>query len=34
VFDLAHPVDAQGRREDAGLQTWIRLQSTARGGLH
>jgi hypothetical protein len=34
VLDLAHPFDAQGRREDAALQTWIRLQSTARGGLH
>jgi hemolysin activation/secretion protein len=34
VADLAVPVDTRGRQEDAGVQAWIRLQSTAGGGLH
>jgi hypothetical protein len=33
VVDIAHPLDEQGRQE-GGVQTWIRLQATARGGLH
>ena len=33
VADLAVPVDERGRREDAGLQAWVRLQSTVGGGL-
>jgi hypothetical protein len=32
--DLAVPVDERGRREDAGLQAWVRLQSTVGGGVH
>ena len=34
VTDLALPLDARGRREDAGLQAWVRLQSTVGGGVH
>jgi hypothetical protein len=33
VADLAVPVDERGRREDAGLQAWVRLQSTVGGGI-
>jgi hemolysin activation/secretion protein len=33
AIDIAHPIDNRGRDEE-GIQTWIRLQSTARGGLH
>lgn len=33
AIDVAHPIDKRGRDED-GVQTWVRLQSTARGGLH
>ena len=33
VADLAVPIDERGRREDAGLQAWVRLQSTVGGGL-
>jgi Peptidase family M1 domain/Omp85 superfamily domain len=33
VADLAVPVDERGRREDVGLQAWVRLQSTVGGGL-
>ena len=32
--DLAVPVDALGRRAGAGLQAWVRLQSTVGGGVH
>jgi hypothetical protein len=28
------PVDERGRHEDAGLQAWVRLQSTIGGGVH
>jgi hemolysin activation/secretion protein len=34
AVDVAHPLDALGRREDEGWQVWIRLQSTAGGGTH
>jgi hypothetical protein len=34
VIDMAYPVDARGRDEDEGMQVWIRLQSTAGGGIH
>jgi len=34
VTDLAVPLDARGRREEAGLQAWVRLQSTVGGGVH
>ena len=34
VVDIAHPLDKRGREEGDGVQTWIRLQTTARGGLH
>jgi hypothetical protein len=34
AIDLAHPLDAQGRRESEGLQVWLRFQSTARAGVH
>ena len=34
VTDLAVPVDERGRREQAGLQAWVRLQSTVGGGVH
>ena len=34
VADLAVPVDKRGRHEDAGLQAWVRLQSTIGGGVH
>jgi hypothetical protein len=34
VTDLAVPVDERGRREHAGLQAWVRLQSTIGGGVH
>jgi hypothetical protein len=33
VVDLAVPIDERGRREDAGLQAWVRLQSTVGGGV-
>ena len=33
VADLAVPVDERGRREEAGLQAWVRLQSTVGGGM-
>jgi hypothetical protein len=34
AVDIAHPLDERGRREDEGVQVWIRLQSTAGGGVH
>lgn len=34
VLDVAHPIDARGLREESGWIAWIRLQSTARGGIH
>jgi hypothetical protein len=34
VIDVAHPVDARGREEDEGVQVWIRVQSTAGGGVY
>ena len=34
VADLAVPVDERGRREEAGLQARVRLQSTVGGGVH
>jgi hypothetical protein len=34
VVDIAHPLDQQGLDERTGVAAWIRLQSTARGGLH
>lgn len=34
VVDIAHPLDERGRQEGDGVQTWIRLQATARGGLY
>jgi hemolysin activation/secretion protein len=34
AVDIAHPLDAQGRDEDEGVQVWIRFQSTAGGGIH
>ncbi len=34
AIDVAHPVDERGREEDEGVEVWIRLQSTRRGGLH
>jgi hypothetical protein len=34
VVDIAHPLDARGREEGEGVQVWIRLQSTAGGGVH
>jgi len=34
VTDLAVPLDARGRREEAGLQAWVRLQSTVGSGVH
>lgn len=34
VTDLAVPLDERGRREEAGLQAWVRLQSTVGGGVH
>jgi hypothetical protein len=34
VVDVAHPIDARGREEAEGVQVWIRLQSTAGGGVH
>jgi hemolysin activation/secretion protein len=33
VVDLAVPIDERGRHESAGLQAWVRLQSTVGGGL-
>jgi hypothetical protein len=33
VADLAVPVDERGRREHAGVQAWVRLQSTVGGGV-
>lgn len=34
AVDIAHAIDARGRREDEGVQVWVRIQSTTRGGLH
>ena len=34
AIDIAHPLDARGRDENEGMQVWVRLQSTARGGVH
>jgi hypothetical protein len=34
AVDIAHPLDAQGRREGEGLQVWLRFQSTARAGVY
>ena len=34
AIDIAHPLDAQGRDEDEGVQVWIRFQGTSRGGIH
>ena len=34
AIDIAHPLDAQGRDEDEGVQVWVRFQGTAGGGLH
>lgn len=34
AIDIAHPLDAQGRREGEGLQVWLRFQSTTRAGVH
>ncbi len=34
AVDIAHPLDAQGRREGEGVQVWLRFQSTARAGVH
>ena len=34
AFDIAHPLDEQGRDEGEDVQFWVRIQSTARGGLH
>ena len=34
LADLAVPVDERGRHEDAGLQAWVRLQSTVGGEVH
>ena len=34
AFDIAHPLDEQGRDEGENVRFWVRLQSTARGGLH
>jgi hemolysin activation/secretion protein len=34
AVDVAHPLDALGRREDEGPQVWIRLQTTAGGGTY
>jgi len=34
VTDLAVPLDERGRREEPGLRAWVRLQSTAGGGVH
>lgn len=34
AIDVAHAIDAQGLDEDAGIQVWLRVQSTALGGVH
>ena len=34
AFDIAHPIDEHGRDEGEGVQFWVRVQATARGGLH
>ena len=34
VVDIAHPLDERGRDEGTGVVAWIRLQSTAGGGIH
>jgi hypothetical protein len=34
VVDVAQPLDAHGREAGDSLQTWFRLQSTLRGGVH
>ncbi|MGE3539700.1 MAG: hypothetical protein AB7N91_20005 [Candidatus Tectimicrobiota bacterium] len=34
VADLATPLDERGRREEAALQAWVRLQSTFGGGIY
>jgi hypothetical protein len=34
VIDIAHPLEARGREEGEGVQVWVRLQSTAGGGVH
>jgi hypothetical protein len=34
VGDLATPLDARGRRDEAAVIGWVRLQSTVGGGLH
>ena len=33
AVDIAHPLDERGRREDEGVQFWIRFQSTAKSVL-
>jgi hypothetical protein len=34
AVDIAHPLDERGRREDEGVQVWIRFQSTAKSVLN
>jgi hypothetical protein len=33
AVDMAYPLDERGQREDEGVQVWVRLQSTAGGGV-
>jgi hypothetical protein len=33
AVDVAYPLDARGQHEDEGVQVWVRLQSTAGGGV-
>jgi hemolysin activation/secretion protein len=34
AVDIAYPLDERGRREDEGVQVWIRFQSTAKSVLN
>jgi len=34
AVDSAHPLDERGRREDGGVQFWIRFQTTAESVLN
>ncbi len=34
AVDVAHALDARGLDEDEGVQVWLRVQSTAQGGVH
>lgn len=33
AVDVAYPLDERGQHEDEGVQVWVRLQSTAGGGV-